>query len=83
MLPVGEATVFAKKTYFGATMAIKQWRRLCLILGGKIWLRQGVCGYVFAMRIMDEVGNGGGGRVELFGSGGQGKRNGWQQDDHQ
>ena len=34
------------------------------------------------MIMVEAVGNGGGGRVEVIGGGGKGDRNGWQKDDH-
>ena len=34
MFPVGKANFFILKKDFGATAAIKQWRRLCRIWGG-------------------------------------------------
>ena len=49
---------------------------------GRLWLRQGGCGYIITIMTMVAVGNGGGGRVEGFGGGGQGEKNGRQQDDH-
>ena len=42
----------------------------------------GGCGYGITMIKMEDLGNIGGGRVEVFGGGGKGERNGWHWDDH-
>ena len=68
---------------FGIIVDIKHQRRLCQILvRADLVAVGGGCGYGVTILTTEAAGNGRGGRVEGFGGGVQGERNGRHWDDH-
>ena len=85
MFPVNEAIFFSKKkTGFSSYSGYKTAAEI-VSDSGKVGFGcgRGGCGYDVTMAMMEVVGNGGGGLVEVFGGGGKGHRNGRHRYDNQ